>query len=1019
MNDIEQILNRLTAGITSVPDNIGKLLITRTAEGMVRRGVAKNEEYIQRAIHELNIILGMKFPNYFMIVEDDICHPAELVGHLSDEDYASVMDQTKRLYTLADALNRGQIAENDREEAVNFVNSYWKKVIEFMEQHQTMPGMTKGPGRGSAAGSLVTFCLGITDIDPIKNGLLFERFLNPERVSMPDIDTDIASADMPYGARDIVIAYLTSKYGSKGICGIATPSTLAPKAAVKAMARVQGSRRFKSMIDQSKRNKQNVADEFLRYGNRLADAVPKSPKISFSSNVSTTPDKVVTLEESLYNTVEEMEKNGEIGSHEKEDLNKIIEMAVKAEGLNVHYGRHACGMIIVDNGDVAQYAPQMMDTQTGTLKIQMDAEAAEAKGFLKMDLLALKELNKITKCIRLVYENRGIYLDEKKFPQEPEVYKKIFAAANTNEVFQFESRGMKQMLKEFEPETFEDITLLVACFRPGPMQYLPGIIARKHGRKAEENAVTRIASYSREFEAIVKPTYYALVYQEQIMQTFRTLAGYSMGGADNVRRAMGHKKMDILVAEKHNFVYGNPEKNISGAVANGIKESDALDLFDEMIEFAKYSFNKSHACAYAYTAYITAWLKFHYPSEFYASVLSMVSDKKKYEPLLAEAREMGLETKGPDINLSESGFTGRGNVIRFGFSGIKGLGNAINPILEMHRKGDPAFRDFTDFMLRTDVTYSTVNLLTNAGAFDSFGLSRDAIRSSMDDFFVQKNVIQKNGKEKERNEAMLQDLKDHPEKPLDRVKWKIKAKHLPTEEKLLQKIKKEDDAIEAARLQMQMVTYNTNMLSDRLSDLEKEKDLLGVYISGHPLDAYGKAEDHHAVTIGDAGTGPCRLFGIITNLRHSKRKVDGKPMAFFTLEDPSGTIDVKVFTDSFATNGGRLKEGDAVVLSGVIRADNNSDNGGEEDNVSYSFTLDKTDAVEIVRPELETVEMEVTRFKYLPEAVHKLDEFKISPDDQNARKVKIFIKDTGEIATFKSTVSQNVKKICTPRYMVL
>lgn len=993
MDTLEKLMNGLA---DTEKDTAGNTLIRMTAAGLEKRGLADRKEYIHRAIEELGVILRMKFSNYFLIVENDICRVGELVGHLSDEDFRTVNEAAKEVTSLSDQMNRDALPEDKLTEAKQFVGGFWKWVVDFMQQHQTMPGMSKGPGRGSAAGSLVTYAIGITDIDPIRNNLLFARFLNPERVSNPDIDTDLSSADDPYGARDIVIAYLTSKYGSKGICGIATPSTLAPKGALRAIARIEGSRQIAESKD--KDSAKYITSTFLRIGNTLADMVPKGPNISFSMDM-----EGKTLEDHILDNIRDLVQKGSVTPEDGLHMRNILAMAVRAEGLNIHYGRHACGMIISDNGDIAAYAPQMMDIQTGTLKIQMDAESAEAKGFLKMDLLALQQLNKITSCMRMVYKNHGIYLDEKHFPQEKEVYSKIFAGAQTNEVFQFESHGMKQMLRDFKPDRFSDIALLVACYRPGPLQYLPGIIARKQEKQAKETAVTKIASYVPAFADIVRPTYYSLVYQEQIMQTFQVLAGYSMGGADNVRRAMGHKKMDVLTAEKKAFVYGDPERGITGAVSHGIAEQDALSLFDEMTEFAKYSFNKSHAVAYAYVAYISAWLKYHYPAEFYASVMS-ITKKEKYPDLIAEARKMGIEVKGPDINLSEYGFMGNGKTIRFGFSGIKNLGNAAQPILSMRAAGEPAFTCFSDYVERSQMSFSTTRYLVEAGCFDSFGVQRAAILDSLAVIYKHMQVIKDKTKEKSRVTGMLQDLSEGL--TLDRAKWSIKTKSLPTKEKLEMKLESLNQILSAERDAVRTVNFSLSVLSDRRQELEREKELLGAYVSGHPLDLYGSAKEYRAKPIGELYKGECTVFGLISNLTIRYRKEDHKAMAFFTLSDQTGSVDVKCFTDSYAANHEYIEEGTAVIIHGRAYSEKVVQQNGDEEqeDIKTSIVCNKAEgSIEKAPEQGHKLILTVSDPSFLQEAVKAMEEHRTAVPGPDTCRVILLVgpfKDQAELGFY-------------------
>lgn len=526
--------------------NADKLLIDRSINGIAWRYGAKfPEDHVKRLEYELNVIINMGFPDYFLVVQDFL-DLGRRIGYMPDE----------RIVYLKEHVTDMSI----------------KEMNDYINADQSYPGLTVGPGRGSAAGSLVAFLLGITNIDPIKNGLLFERFLNTERVSMPDIDSDYSKSEYEYGVRDIVLEYAVKRYGRNAICGIATPSTEAPRGAIDDIARIAGSRRIYEATDAIDADK--VKKEYLQLADRIKKFIPSEPKTSFKSHVDKDDDNSPLIIDVLHKEFE----------NEPEAL-KIIDLANKLEGVNVNYGMHACGKIVYP-GDIRKDYAMMKDINTGIWKLQIDAEKAEEAGLLKIDFLGLKNLNIITKTARLVYQNYGIKLDLNNIPQDPAVYKNIFSTAKTLSVFQFESQGMRSMLKRFAPETFSDIVLLVACFRPGPMKYLDGIIKRKHGKAVNGNtAIMNI----KEVHDIVSNTYFAIVYQEQVQQIFRTLAGYSLGQADLVRRAMGHKKLDVLQKEKDAFLYGDTERNIKGCQANGINMEAAAQLFEEMKDFAKYA----------------------------------------------------------------------------------------------------------------------------------------------------------------------------------------------------------------------------------------------------------------------------------------------------------------------------------------------------------------------------------------------------------------------------------------------
>ena len=864
------MINQIKKEVLSKAD---KLLITKTLKGIPNLYSEITEEIKDRVWHELNTIINMGFSDYFLIVQDFL-DLGRRCGHMPDERLA-------------------YLSEHHEEMTISELN-------EYINADQSMPGMTIGPGRGSAAGSIVAFALGITSIDPIKNGLLFERFLNPERVSMPDIDSDLSKSDFKYGVRDIVIDYVCKKYGAGGVCGITTPNTLAAKASIVNISRIHGARKGDKTM-------------FYRLKDQMNGLVSDEPNAVLA-------DADEAIREKFANN---------------KDAEEILNMAEAVEGLNINFGRHACGNIIVGDGDVGAHAPLLKDEETGQWKIQIDAETSESLGFLKMDFLGLKNLNLITKTVRDILQHTGKSVDPLRIPEDPAVYKNIFAAGKTFSIFQFESEGMRKMLTKFEPESFMDIVLLVACYRPGPMQYLDGIIARKHGKPAEQNAVTRIASYYKPFSEIVSQTYMALVYQEQIMQTFR-MVGFSLGKADNVRRAMGHKKMDILVAEKQNFVYGNKEEGIKGAIEVGIREKDALALFDEMIEFAKYSFNKSHAAAYAQVAYITAWLKNYFPTEFYAAALGF-ADFDKYGALISEASSFGVQVQAPDVNKSEVQFSGRDGKVWFGFSGIKGIGASVASNI---RKGCE-YKTLAEFVIQSPIKLATAKLLLEAGAFDCFCSSRRAMAEILPDMYVEKERITKAEILKKQCEAMLDDL--NAGKELDRVKYGIKTKSLPTKEKLEAKIATAENTQQEAKDAIRQEIIPVKEFPDnRRERLDSERKLLGIYVTGNPLDSYEIPQNALKIcNLEERNSGT--VCGVITDVKRTVKKSTNEQIAFLTLEDKTGKINVCVFAEAYPKYEHLFQEGNVVIVTGRIAPDKRS---AEDEHRLQIIARDITEAIE-------------------------------------------------------------------------
>lgn len=865
MYDIEAEIEKLQPKSDSE-----RLLLKLAFEGAEKKyaGSLYTPEKIKDQLEfELSVMFNMNVADYILVVQDFL-NIARHAGHMPDD----------RFYHLKSAMYDMSI----------------KEMTEYIMADQSYPGMTVGPGRGSAAGSMVTYAVGIASIEPLSNGLLFERFLNPERQSMPDIDSDLSKSEYDYGTRDIAIEYCAKKYGRNALCGITVPSTLAVKAAIKNVARMIGDREAEKAVPKTlrvsatalKEKREEISHQYLNLADRINDKVPSDPNASFNMKI----DDTITLRQSLNTAFVD----------DKMAL-EIIDDANQLEGVNINWGKHACGVIISDNGDIGAYYPLMFDTKANGWKIQLNASQSEAAGLLKMDFLGLKNLNVITKTVREVYKNRHEYLEPLTFPQDPDVYSKIYAVGKTQSIFQFESPGMKQMLKRFKPTCFSDIVTLVACYRPGPLQYLDGIIARKNGEKAEENAVTRIASYCPAFSKIVEPTYMALVYQEQIMSTFR-LAGYSLGNADLVRRSMGHKDRDAMVREKPKF--------IKGAIAVGIKEQDADDLFEEMIDFSSYAFNKSHAAAYAMTSYITAYLKLHYGAEYYAAVLSF-EDLAKYPALIAEAKSFGINVKGPDINESADSFVGKDNTIYFGFSGIKGICKGL---------GTTKFPSIAEFVLGSDVENSVMQSLVKVGAFDSLCQNRAAIIDMLPTYMKDKSDIKSKYKRITSWQEQITDLDNGI--PLDRKKYKITTKSVPNKATLEAKIKKDQDAIQLLSQEIKSINLPLDVADYKETHFKWEKELLGLCVSGNPIDLYGTASELGATDISEALDmlgGSVSIFGQITNLRITKQRKDAtKELAFFNLEDASGTIPVCCFTEAFVKYNKLLQDGEVVILKGEL-----------------------------------------------------------------------------------------------------
>lgn len=740
-------------------------------------------------------------------------------------------------------------------------------------------GFGVGPGRGSAAGSLVCYLIGITSVDPCKYDLLFERFLNEERVSMPDIDTDFHTQ-----IRSRVIEYVRDKYGRNAICNIVTKSRLGVRGSIRNRARLLGSERYGDISAYN-----NLADE-------IAKSVPKKPGIKFKD---------------CYDELISKFKNNP-------DAIKIIDDACLIEGVTVTYGMHAAGVVIADNGNVSEYIPLMYDCKKNSIKSQFDMNEIEEVGLLKMDFLGLKNLDIVSNTMRKIKRRHGISVDPENLPFEDKVFQEIYAKGLTNAVFQFESPGMKQMLREFKPDKFEDIILLIAAYRPGPMQFISDIIEVKHGCKVPEYAIPEMAE-------ILGETYGYPIYQEQVMQIFNRFAGFSLGKADIIRRYMSKKKEEEFLKYKDDF--------IQGMINSGAMEDKALELWEQLVDFAKYAFNKSHATAYALVSYITAWLKYHYPAEYISSLIDYIKTdemQKKMPGLISDCKRVGIKILQPDINQSEIGFSIQGNNILFGLSSVKNVGAAAEAIIEA-RSSIGRFTSFYDFLINGHVRKDVTEFLIRAGAFDNMFNNRQALLAVF-------NSVQ----------DMLKKLSD-------------KRKILAAEGEDTKKGKNAQEAVNKILAEIEAIKPIEGYPEDKLERLNEEKELLGAYISAHPLDEYKSPAEMGCTPIDELASGTkARIMGLITNLKLVQRKADGLPMAFFVLEDLTGSIEVNCYTKSFSGYGDFVREeGKVVILEGKVyeeevisSVDDEEEDSNDDDTVLNVVLKLNMYTAKIVEPEL-------------------------------------------------------------------
>ena len=536
-------------------------------------------------------------------------------------------------------------------------------------------GIAVGPGRGSAAGSIVSYCLEITNIDPIRYQLIFERFLNPERVSMPDIDIDFC-----YERRQEVIDYVYEKYGKDKVVQIITFGTMAARMAVRDVGRAM-----------------NIPYAQV---DKVAKMIPMELGITIEKALKHNPELRQAYE------ADEVTKN-------------LIDMSMRLEGLPRHTSIHAAG-VVIGSEPLDEFVPLSRGADN-VITTQFTMTTIEELGLLKMDFLGLRTLTVIQDAVRMVEKKTGQPLDINAIDYNDAAVYEMIGQAKTEGVFQLESAGMKSFMRELKPGNLEDIIAGISLYRPGPMDFIPKYIKGKNNKES-------IRYSCPELEEILEPTYGCIVYQEQVMQIVMKLAGYTLGRSDLVRRAMSKKKADVMAKERANFVYGNEEEGVEGCIKRGIPEDVANHVFDEMIDFAKYAFNKSHAAAYAVVAYQTAWLRCHYPMEFMAALLtSVITNPKKITEYINTCRSMGIRILQPDINEGESGFSVSGDAIRYGLSAIKSLGkNVIDAMIE-EREAHGKYKNLKDFMERLtskEINKRTIENLIKAGALDSLGATR-------------------------------------------------------------------------------------------------------------------------------------------------------------------------------------------------------------------------------------------------------------------------------------------------------
>ncbi|MCR5589987.1 MAG: DNA polymerase III subunit alpha [Lachnospiraceae bacterium] len=709
-------------------------------------------------------------------------------------------------------------------------------------------GYYVGPGRGSAAGSIVSYCLEITNIDPIRYQLLFERFLNPERVTMPDIDVDFDEH------RPDVIDYVVNKYGKEKVAQIVTFGTLKAKGVVRDVGR--------------------VLDLNYSYCDSIAKAVPDVPKITLQKALDMGGDL-----KNMYDT-DPQAKN-------------LIDMAMRLEGLPRHSSMHAAGVVICP--DAADELVPLARGSDGTIVTQYVATTLEELGLLKMDFLGLVTLTVIKEAIRFVRENRGVDINVEELGYDDINVYNYIGTGKTDGIFQLESAGMKNFMKELKPKNMEDVIAGISLYRPGPMDFIPEYIKGKNSRGEISYACPQL-------KPILEPTYGCIVYQEQVMQIVRDLGGYTLGRSDLMRRAISKKKTDVMEKERKNFVYGNKEENIPGCLSIGISESVANGIYDRIVSFAEYAFNKSHAAAYAVVAYQTAYLKYYYPVEFMAALLTSVIDNTaKVSEYIYSCKGMGISILPPDINRGVAGFSVSGDSVLYGLASIKGVGWPVIEAIVNEREKNGDFTDIYDFLSRMDgreINKRVVENFIKSGAFDTLPGTRKQLMSV---YAAYMDGILKDRKQNMAGQMTLFDIAGQDAK---------------------------------ADMSMELPDVGEYPKNEMLA---YEKEVLGVYVSGHPLEEYesvwrrtitnvttdfaydeeigtSKASDGQKVTIG----------GIIET-RTVKYTKTNKVMAFLTIEDLLGTVEVIVWPDDYEKNSRYLEEDSKVFIEGRVSAEEEKD----------------------------------------------------------------------------------------------
>ena len=913
-------------------------------EQEVRKGIkwrfpeGMDKAHMERLSYELPIIENMGYADYHLIVKDFLQY-GRLLGYVPVDRIAEAPVTIEELKTF--------IKSNG-----------WKN-----------PGFRIGPGRGSAAGSLVCYLLGITAIDPMDYGLLFERFLNPERISMPDIDVDISNS-----TRMKVVDYVRSKYGSDAVCQIMTQTFQQPKGAIAIAAKYYGLG--------------NGGVALTSLGKQISKLIPSDIGTKFATKVNESGEVDKESKTNLYTYLLKQFEGDDVARN-------IIKWAAVVEGSFTAYSAHAAGIVISDNNDVSDYLPLRYNTESEMMTTQCDMVQVEENGLLKFDFLGLRTLDIITDAMFMIEKNHGVIIDPLKLDiNDKDVYENILATGRTGSVFQFESSGMRNMLKRFKPTCFEDLIILVSMFRPGPLQYLDGVIDVKNGKAP-------MTFLCDELRPILGKTYGAIVYQEQVMEIFQKLAGYSLGGADMVRRYMSKKKHDKLEHERDAFINGDVSRGIKGCVANGISAEVANTLFEQMTDFASYAFNKSHAAAYAYNAYITAWLKYHYAPEFFAAALNWTTSKK-LPSLMHEAKECGVEVKAPDINLSEKKFTVVDGEVRFGLMTVSGVKDHADDIIAERKNG--AYTSVINFLTRAEQNSAVVEHLIDAGAFDSFHDNRKAmkeyaasLKNSISDIKKKTSFIKSAEFVLPKIEHLAGDMavaKIQQDQGL-----KVEVKKMMSADALSRKLEAAKASVASLNKELASMPM-PNVAESKSMRMALEKEYLGIYVTANPMDYYPSATEVGCDVIEDITCDSESAYGVVTNLSIKKRKKDGAEMAFFNLEDGTGSMEVCMFTRAYARFKDFVYDGAVLILQGHAQEEESED----EDDVSFKFFVD---SVKAVSEEKDRFLMGVSSFESFVKDVE--DAFKKMYEDEKGHPFTVYDTSTGKMYKRTYKVSDDTR----------